>query len=121
MDWGALRRWLFWRDGGCIAQMVNNRFWAQRYPMLQGLPDPGLCSGPLTLDHFKDADKHATGKKAPDETLAEAINHLWTVCRGHHVDGCQWVTKSVVRLAALEYVRVANLTLPNYAYEGGSI
>jgi hypothetical protein len=73
--------------------------------MLQGLPEPGLCRGSLTLDHVK--TDSMMGKKAPDDP-----HHLWTVCGGHHVatqaGGAQWATMAVVRDAARQYIARAN-------------
>lgn len=117
-----LRQYVVLRDDGCVARFVNSAFWASRWPMLQGLPSPGLCRNEfggdinprsligLQVDHVKHADEHAMGLKAPDDP-----DHLWTMCPGHHtepggsgVPGRVWATMSVVREAAVEYIAAAN-------------
>lgn len=108
----ALAHYVLTRDGGCVARFVNSRFWANRWPMLQGLPDPGPCrtafgalrapeerSG-LTLDHVK--TELAMSKRAPDDRF-----HLWAVCPWHHVN-TSWVTHADVREAARAYIIAAN-------------
>lgn len=46
----------------------------------------GPCSGPLTLDHVKDAPM--MGKRAPSD-----IYHLATICLWHHVE-TRWATSN---------------------------
>ena len=107
----ALREFVLRRDDGCVATRANSRFWATRWPMLQGLPDPGPCEGRITLDHVK--DDLALGKKAPDDPW-----HLWSVCVAHHTEtraGAQWATSKPVRAAARLYIRAAT----EYAQERG--
>ena len=101
-----LRDYILARDGdACVARFANSGFWAQRWPMLQGLPEPGLCFGRLTLDHVK--TDLAMSKKAPDDPA-----HLWCVCTGHHTatraGGYQWATNAAVRDAARQYIARAN-------------
>jgi len=110
-----------WRDGDCVARFANHPLWATRWPMLQGLPDPGPCRDRfgalldavrpvpamhLEGDHVPDADGHAMGAKAPDDAA-----HLWGVCAGHHTGtsaGRQWATHAEVRRAAALYIAAAN-------------
>jgi hypothetical protein len=111
-DWDALRSYVLTRDGGCCARLVNNSFWKRRWPMLQGLPDPGPCRNEfggsinatsllgLQLDHVK--DDLMMGQKAPDDA-----DHLWTVCPWHHVE-TNWATNAEVRAAARAYIKAAN-------------
>lgn len=101
--------WVFSRDGGCVARLVNSALWASRWPMLQGLPDPGLCRNAAgdvrsaydvancTIEHVK--DELGMSVRATDDPL-----HAWTVCWGHHVVGRQWCTSVQVREAARLYI-----------------
>ena len=105
----ALRDFVLWRDGGCVTQYVNSAYWASRWPMLQGLPDPGPCSGPVQLDHVHDGPTPAAGRRADTDE-----DHLWSVCRGHHTEtsagpGRRWATMAVVRVAAQAYISAANV------------
>jgi hypothetical protein len=65
-DW--LPGYLKARDQGCI-------------PATLGAPDP--CSGPLTIEHVRDRDKPATGKKAPSDKF-----HTVIACLGHNLGWC---------------------------------
>lgn len=108
-----------WADGGCVARYVNNPFHAARWPMLQGLPDPGLCRGPggevrsphdegnLTREHVKDANAHAMSLRAVTDR-----DHVVVMCWGHHVFGRQWCTMAVVREAILAYIAKRNSLHP---------
>jgi hypothetical protein len=107
-----LREYVLARDGGCVARLADSPLEAQRWPMLQGLPRPGLCrttwgevirSDPLVglqLDHVEDADKLSFATKPPDDA-----DHLWTQCPYHHA---RWATKAEVRNAARAYIPAAN-------------
>ncbi len=96
----ALRDYVLARDGGCVAALANSAFWSSRWPMLQGLPDPGPCAGRLTLDHVKDGLR--LGRRAPDDP-----GHLWAVCVRHHL-GTLWSSRTPVREAARAYIAAAN-------------
>jgi hypothetical protein len=109
------------RDGDCVARYCDEALWSARWPMLQGLPEPGPCRDAfgsalpatrpvpmmvLDADHVHDADAHAMGAKAQDDA-----DHLWSVCPGHHTGtdaGRQWATNSEVRRAAPVYIAAAN-------------
>lgn len=118
----AVYQYVLLRDDGCCARFVNSAYWASRWPMLQGLPDPGPCRDAfggwvnprslmgLTEDHVKAPDEHAMGMKADDDP-----DHLWVVCAGHHIapggtgtPGQVWATMSEVRRAAFVYIAAAN-------------
>ncbi len=108
----ALRQYVVRRDGGCCARFVNSAFYASRWPMLQGLPEPGLCRNTwggvisaealqyMTVDHVKKEPGWAIREDDPAQ--------LWTVCPWHHVN-TSWVTKAPVRQAAREYIAAANV------------
>ena len=108
----ALREYVLARDGGCVARLSNSALEASRWPMLQGLPDPGLCHTTwgevirsdalvgLQLDHVEEADKLSFATKPPDDA-----DHLWTMCPYHHE---RWATKAEVRDAARSYIVAAN-------------
>ncbi len=114
----ALRQYILLRDGGCVARFVNSHFYASRWPMLQGLPDPGECKNMFgsyespsslmnkTIDHVEKADELSFATRPPDDP-----DHLWTLCSGHHqglVHGAVWATKHEVREAARAYIEAAN-------------
>jgi hypothetical protein len=56
------------RDNGCV-------------PARLGAPDP--CIPPMTLEHVRDRDKPAVGKKAPNDKW-----HLVSACLGHNTGWC---------------------------------
>lgn len=114
MDPG-LRRYVLLRDGGCVARFVNSPFEAARYPMLQGLPAPGLCRDtfggqidPTALwfmeaDHVKDELGLGIREDDPEQ--------LWTMCPYHHrgtLTSGGWATRTDVRAAARTYIAAAN-------------
>lgn len=100
-----------------MARFVNSSFYATRWPMLQGLPDPGLCrnaagdprnpydEGNLTYEHVKD-DLGMSLRALSDR------DHLVRFCWGHHVFGAQWCTMSVVREAIRAYIDARNARHP---------
>lgn len=108
----ALRSFVLQRDGGCVARFVRSKLWATRWPMLQGLPDPGPCKNQfgtrvdpyslmgLEVDHVKGALRMA--KRAEDDPW-----HVWTMCPWHHRES-HWATMVEVRDAAREYIASAN-------------
>jgi hypothetical protein len=65
-DW--LPGYLMARDMGCV-------------PARLGAPDP--CQGRLTIEHVRDADKPATGKRAPSDKW-----HTLMACLGHNTGWC---------------------------------
>jgi hypothetical protein len=65
-DW--LPGYLMARDMGCV-------------PARLGAPDP--CQGRLTIEHVRDADKPATGKRAPSDKW-----HTVSACLGHNTGWC---------------------------------
>jgi hypothetical protein len=81
-----LRDMAFWK--------AQENIWSQYRPLIATragciavVLDPstsGPCSGPLTLDHVKDAPR--MGKRAPSDP-----EHLVTICLGHHVE-TRWAT-----------------------------
>jgi hypothetical protein len=112
--------YLLSRDGGCVARLVNSRLWASRFPMLQGLPDPGPCRNAageprdatdvrnLTFDEVK---MDAPGEPGSHLRMGKKAGHSEmdvVVCWGHHVFGRQWSTSKLVRGALREYLPVAN-------------
>ncbi len=111
MDSG-LAQYILSRDGGCVARFVNSAFWASRWPMLQGLPDPGPCRDAFgnlvdpkasgTIDHVKDELGMAIREDDP--------NQLWELCAGHHgfTRFSPWATRADVRAAARLYIKAAN-------------
>ena len=65
-DW--LPGYLKGRDRGCV-------------PARLGAPDP--CSGRMTIEHVRDRDKPATGKRAPSDkyhTVWACLHHNLTWC-----------------------------------------
>jgi hypothetical protein len=50
-------------------------------PARIGAPDP--CSGHLTIEHVRDRDKPATGKRAPSDKY-----HTLLACLGHNTGLC---------------------------------
>ena len=84
-DW--LPAYLFARDGGCI-------------PARLGAPDP--CSGRLTIEHVRDADKPATGKRAPSDKC-----HTLLACLGHNTGWCLTSAAKAAERAYLERVEGA--------------
>ncbi len=109
----AVRTYVLLRDGGCVARFVNSAFFATRWPMLQGLPDPGPCRSKwgdrqnpealyaMTVDHVELDGEMSFASKPPDDP-----EHLWTSCWGHHLGN--WVNKEPVRAAARLYIPAAN-------------
>ena len=109
-----LRSYILLRDEGCAARFVNSAFDARRWPMLQGLPSPGVCrnefGSPIpatgyvgfTIDHINN----------DLQVRADHPDRLWTLCAFHHglarTAGEQWATKSEVRAAAALYAVAAN-------------
>jgi hypothetical protein len=71
---------VMWRDGGCVAPIVDS---------------PDACRGRLTLDHVKDHLR--MGIRAPSDA-----RHLVTLCEHHHLDG--WATSHRPELRT--YLRV---------------
>ena len=65
-DW--LPAYLYARDRTCV-------------PARLGAPDP--CSGRLTIEHVRDADKPAVGKRAPNDKY-----HTLLACLGHNTGWC---------------------------------
>jgi hypothetical protein len=65
-DW--LPAYIHARDQGCV-------------PAKLGAPDP--CSGRLTIEHVRDRDKPATGKRAPSDKY-----HTVLACMGHNLGWC---------------------------------
>ncbi|MGV0985045.1 MAG: hypothetical protein ACOYB2_10850 [Limnohabitans sp.] len=116
MDTG-LRNELIRRDGGCVARYANSPIWKTRWPMFQGLPDPGQCRNAagdvrdphdvmnLTIEEVKAQSRMS--KKAGYSRETSVV-----VCWGHHVfghgSGAQWCTKHVVREAIREYLLAVN-------------
>lgn len=114
-----VRAYVLARDGGCVARLIN-KLDLMRWPMLAGLPDPGLCADqwgrPLAkigavysfgeLDHVEDWDKPNYAQKPLSDP-----DHLWTLCSFHHrgkLAGYAWATLSAVREAAPKYIAAAN-------------
>lgn len=111
---GQLRSYILLRDQGCVARFVNSAFYAFRWPMLQGLPDPGQCRNEFgslisaegfvgfTIDHVND----------PVWVRSDHPDRLWVLCAFHHglsqMAGGQWATKVPVREAAPLYIAAAN-------------
>ena len=108
----ALARYIALRDGGCVARYVNSAFYASRWPMLQGLPDPGPCrdrwgnrvnpEAPGTYDHVKRELGMGIREDDPEQ--------LWMLCAGHHgfTRLSPWATRADVREAARAYIAAAN-------------
>jgi hypothetical protein len=65
-DW--LPGYIHARDNGCV-------------PAKLGAPPP--CSGRKTLEHVRDRDKPAVGKKAPHDKW-----HVVSACLGHNTGWC---------------------------------
>ena len=115
-SWVMLDAYLWRRDGGCIARFVNNTLWAGRWPMLQGLPDPGPCRNAAGDERSPYDRENCTREHVKDEPgmSARAENdedHTVIVCWGHHVFGRQWCTGSLVRAAVRLYIAAANQRL----------
>lgn len=111
----ALRSYVMYRDGGCVARFVANPLELMRWPMLADLPDPGPCrdswGNPISphalwlmqADHVKDELGMAIREDDPAQ--------LWVMCPWHHQGNGiyhQWATKEVVRVAARIYIAAAN-------------
>jgi hypothetical protein len=79
-DW--LPAYIHARDGGCV-------------PKRLGAPDP--CYGRLTIEHVRDADKPATGKRAPSDKW-----HTVSACLGHNTG---WCLTSAAKDLEREYLR----------------
>ena len=63
-------------------------------PKLLGAPTP--CQGPLTLEHVRDRDKPATGKRAPSDKW-----HVVLACLGHNTG---WCLTSAAKDAEMDYI-----------------
>lgn len=63
-------------------------------PARLGAPDP--CSGPMTIEHVRDRDKPATGKRAPSDKW-----HTVLACLGHNLG---WCLTSAAKDAEAEYL-----------------
>jgi hypothetical protein len=80
-DW--LPAYIHARDNGCV-------------PKRLGAPDP--CSGHLTLEHVRDADKPSVGKKAPHDKY-----HVVSACLGHNTG---WCLTTAAKDLEREYLRM---------------
>jgi hypothetical protein len=102
-----------WADGGCVARFVNSRFDAVRWPMFQGLPDPGPCRNAAGDQRSPYEESNNTFEHVKDD-LAISLravsdrDHMVRVCWGHHVFGAQWCTMAVVREAIRAYIIARN-------------
>jgi hypothetical protein len=111
-----LREYILLRDGGCVARFVESKLELMRWPMLAGLPKPGLCRNEfggeinpnsllgLQIDHVKDFATMGGGR-------VDLIDEMWTLCPYHHmgtIAGHAWALKTEVRVAARLYIRLAN-------------
>jgi hypothetical protein len=112
-----------WADGGCVARFVNSTFYAGRYPMLQGLPDPGPCRNAAGEIRSPYDESNLTNEHVKDELgmslrATSDREHLVRFCWGHHVFGQQWCTMSVVREAIRAYIAARDARHPNWRLAG---
>ena len=106
-----------WADGGCVARYVNSPFHASRWPMLQGLPDPGPCrdmNGAIRdpRDHSNLTREHVKDELGMSIRADTDRDHLVIMCWGHHVFGRQWCTRADVRDAIRAYIKKRNSLHP---------
>ena len=78
-DW--LPGYLHGRDRGCV-------------PARLGAPDP--CQGRLTIEHVRDRDKPAVGKRAPSDKF-----HTVLACLHHNLT---WCLTSAAKDAEADYI-----------------
>ena len=79
-DW--LPGYLLGRDRGCVPH--------------NSLGAPGKCEGPLTIEHVRDRDKPATGKKAPSDKW-----HTLIACLAANTG---WCLTSAAKDAEMDYI-----------------
>lgn len=109
----AAYEYVRWADGGCIARLVNNALYATRFPMLQGISDPGACTDAgggvrSPYDEANLTNEHVKDELGLQIRAATDVWHLVRVCWGHHVFGRQWCTRADVRSAIRLYIAERN-------------
>jgi hypothetical protein len=87
-----LRKDILARDGGCVARMANNPAFAEQFPMLQDLPEPGPCRN-IWSDIISPSDEKWLTIEEIKLTLRSSkkagysLTTSVSACGGHHIEG----------------------------------